>query len=514
MKKIKKVLALLVAMVMVMGMTMTTMAAPAGTIKVNTPEGVNVKYAQIVEEDRESVYGWKFVDSVKNDFVKAFLNENVIEAGDADKVIAALIDEGKLEKITNKNIENSLTTDNADYSRALEAVRVAATNPAKNGEFTPGAIGLYLITAEKEGYTFVPMAAYVGTEFNGLEVEAKGSEDQIKKEVGEDGQSVSKGDLVSYTVTVEYPYYPANATSRKFIVAKGSEDQIKKEVGEDGQSVSKGDLVSYTVTVEYPYYPANATSRKFIVKDTLTNATFEEATMDLHVKVDDKELSNEKYTASVNENKTTLTIDFGKTYDANLAGKTVTITYKATVGDVTSENHLKNTVTSETEKGFTTDEIESDTVKVKVIKEDEKDTNIKLQDAEFTLYVADVKGTEEITYSGEKIKVNVVGTKVTNAEGKAIFDGLDAQKRYYVKETKAPEGYSLNETVYKLEGATLVGQTEYDFTDFTDIHVPDTKLSSLPSTGGIGTTIFTIGGCVIMIAAAGLFFASRKKENK
>ena len=467
MKKIKKVLALLVAMVMVMGMTMTTMAAPAGTIKVNTPEGVNVKYAQIVEEDRESVYGWKFVDSVKNDFVKAFLNENVIEAGDADKVIAALIDEGKLEKITNKNIENSLTTDNAAYSRALEAVRVAATNPAKNGEFTPGAIGLYLITAEKEGYTFVPMAAYVGTEFNGLEVEAK-----------------------------------------------GSEDQIKKEVGEDGQSVSKGDLVSYTVTVEYPYYPANATSRKFIVKDTLTNATFEEATMDLHVKVDDKELSTEKYTASVNEDKTTLTIDFGKTYDANLAGKTVTITYKATVGDVTSENHLKNTVTSETEKGFTTDEIESDTVKVKVIKEDEKDTNIKLQDAEFTLYVADVKGTEEITYSGEKIKVNVVGTKVTNVKGEAIFDGLDAQKTYYVKETKAPEGYSLNETVYKLEGATLVEPTEYDFTDFTDIHVPDTKLSSLPSTGGIGTTIFTIGGCVIMIAAAGLFFASRKKENK
>ena len=42
----------------------------------------------------------------------------------------------------------------------------------------------------------------------------------------------------------------------------------------------------------------------------------------------------------------------------------------------------------------------------------------------------------------------------------------------------------------------------------------NTKLSSLPSTGGIGTTIFTIGGCVIMIAAAGLFFASRRKESK
>ncbi|MEI3495409.1 MAG: LPXTG cell wall anchor domain-containing protein [Blautia obeum] len=42
----------------------------------------------------------------------------------------------------------------------------------------------------------------------------------------------------------------------------------------------------------------------------------------------------------------------------------------------------------------------------------------------------------------------------------------------------------------------------------------DTKLSALPSTGGIGTTIFTIAGCLIMVTAAGLFFASRKRTNK
>ena len=44
--------------------------------------------------------------------------------------------------------------------------------------------------------------------------------------------------------------------------------------------------------------------------------------------------------------------------------------------------------------------------------------------------------------------------------------------------------------------------------------IPNTKLSTLPGTGGIGTTIFTIGGCAIMIAAAGLYFASRRKENR
>ena len=41
----------------------------------------------------------------------------------------------------------------------------------------------------------------------------------------------------------------------------------------------------------------------------------------------------------------------------------------------------------------------------------------------------------------------------------------------------------------------------------------DTKLANLPGTGGMGTTIFTIGGIVIMITAVGLFFANRRKNS-
>ena len=44
--------------------------------------------------------------------------------------------------------------------------------------------------------------------------------------------------------------------------------------------------------------------------------------------------------------------------------------------------------------------------------------------------------------------------------------------------------------------------------------IPNTKLSTLPGTGGIGTTIFTVGGCAIMVVAAGLFIASRKKAEQ
>lgn len=58
----------------------------------------------------------------------------------------------------------------------------------------------------------------------------------------------------------------------------------------------------------------------------------------------------------------------------------------------------------------------------------------------------------------------------------------------------------------------LKNVTNGDGVTVTDI--PNTKLSSLPSTGGIGTTIFTIGGCAIMIIAAGLYFATRRKSAK
>ena len=96
--------------------------------------------------------------------------------------------------------------------------------------------------------------------------------------------------------------------------------------------------------------------------------------------------------------------------------------------------------------------------------------------------------------------------------------GLDSQKTYYVKETKAPTGYTVNPNYYLVSGSERDENNSTDdvyvFTDFNDITVDDSKLSALPSTGGIGTTIFTIGGCVIMVTAAGLYFATRKKEEK
>ena len=104
----------------------------------------------------------------------------------------------------------------------------------------------------------------------------------------------------------------------------------------------------------------------------------------------------------------------------------------------------------------------------------------------------------------------------TDKNGNIVVKGLDdstSEMTYEFKETKAPEGYSINETnadvTWDKDGEGLNAETRTGAAAMTD-----TKLNTLPSTGGIGTTIFTIGGCAIMIVAAGLFFATRRKTQK
>lgn len=100
---------------------------------------------------------------------------------------------------------------------------------------------------------------------------------------------------------------------------------------------------------------------------------------------------------------------------------------------------------------------------------------------------------------------------------------LKDSKFYAMDEFKGTEG-GVSPAYVKTEGTTTTSMTQTtqnpDGITVGGVAlrggdpIPNTTLSSLPSTGGIGTTIFTIGGCVIMIAAAALFFASRKKSQK
>lgn len=495
MSKVKKVLAIILSMAMILGMSLTAFAAPTGKITVDVDEGATVKYAKIVEEDRNSEYGWDFTDAAKQDFVNAWMSrdaETAVTDAERDTVIAALIALGKLEDVNNKFAQAGEVNDetNGDkFATALQAVANLATtgfNASEGIDVTESGngIGLYLITASQTGYTYIPMAAYVGTTFTGVEVEAKGAKDQIEKTT------------------------------------------------EDGQSAMTGDIINYTVKVEYPYYPADATSNKFIVSDTLQNATFVADSLKVVDNTGATLVADADYTVNAYANTDNMVITFR--YNNDKAGDVLTITYQAKVGDLTGDAQVSNSAKSETENGYTIADVISDSAEFKVIKTDDNTENPEeLAGAVFTLYVEDEDGTETLTYNNDEVTVRkVIESVATDVNGETVFKGLDVDQTYYVKETTAPEGYTVNDTVYKLEGASKESSesstsgtddndipytkttTTWTVTDYNDQTVTDTKISSLPSTGGMGTTIFTIGGCVIMIAAAGLYFASRRKENK
>lgn len=151
---------------------------------------------------------------------------------------------------------------------------------------------------------------------------------------------------------------------------------------------------------------------------------------------------------------------------------------------------------------------------------------------------------------------------VSDEDGKFVIKGL-AEGTYWFKEIEAPEGYSLNEHAFKIvidakyeekpvtktstdsEGNEVNEQfvekfltswsvtiDEKEVNSFTVEHAADgtpnqtsnnpnadsykinnTKLINLPSTGGIGTTIFTVVGVLLMVGAAFLFFVSRRKAQ-
>ncbi len=147
---------------------------------------------------------------------------------------------------------------------------------------------------------------------------------------------------------------------------------------------------------------------------------------------------------------------------------------------------------------------------LKVVKVDGA-TNAYLAGAEFALY-DDAKCEHPVTLNGKA----VTATSVANGDGVAFAaDGVEykfaaiSNKTYYVKETKAPNGYNLNTTVFNF----VVGSSDsYTFVNGQS-GVPNYKVV-VPATGGMGTIIFTISGAALIAIAGVLFLVLKKKSAK
>jgi LPXTG-motif cell wall-anchored protein len=92
------------------------------------------------------------------------------------------------------------------------------------------------------------------------------------------------------------------------------------------------------------------------------------------------------------------------------------------------------------------------------------------------------------------------GTTTTIVAGSVTIKGLDLGSDYQLEETQAPAGYNKLTTPKAIE-------VNNDRTAFNPVTVENSTGNILPSTGGIGTTIFFVAGGILVVGAMILLIA-------
>ena len=464
MKKMKKIFAVILSLAMVLGMSMTAFAAKVtdqytdkitvSNLAADVKTTLNVYNIIYLDQDNAGNQHWVVVD-----WAKAYVSENTdngeFTIKDADGLAAAA---------------DAQTS--ADYT---------ATETGTSHEFTNLPIGAYVIRAFDSKGTYGLMVANTYNA-DGKYMASKAASVTAKMEgynVGKtaDDKFVSRGQRVNFTVTT----------------------QMAPKTNEDGDTLTQFKVVDTSTGLKADSFTLGSVK----IAGTKANVDASKATV-----------------VSNNDGTVTYTVDLSDLIATTESGATVEVKYSAVVeNDHTYNNSATASAETVNYAPGTVNGYEGNVTLKKV------DTNgATLNGAEFQL----LKVTPATEEGAEATKTAISVVKVKDGEYKVALDGeagatttLVATNgtlkitglgdgNYEFKETKAPTGYKVNTDN---KAFTITADEEKEVTVDAGEFV-NTKLSALPSTGGLGTTIFTIAGCAIMIAAAGFFFASRKKANR
>lgn len=217
-----------------------------------------------------------------------------------------------------------------------------------------------------------------------------------------------------------------------------------------------------------------------------------------------------------------LTITFTETYLKEITASTsVKITYRATVTEaaVTAGETQNTVVVNPGTNSPVQDQVKVFLGKADFTKVDAKDDSTTLAGAEFEIYTQETGGTAikfvkddaTNTYRYDRTGAEKsVATLISGTDGKFHVTGLPAGD-YWLQETKAPAGYNLMTKRQKFTVTLNIPENGEPSVTKVETNIENTKGgSTLPSTGGMGTTaLYTIGG--MMVAGAAVLFVVRKR---
>ena len=587
-KLVSRFMAVLMAMTMILSMSMTAFAAdaadaPKGTLTVNnTVEGKTLDLYQIFTATKSgenvaytlnSAYEGFFKNNTRIPGSESLTGEALSEAAyNYVKEQVGANGEAATAKTFAKDVLGWIL-DSKNHITATKTVNTTATSTVVSDL----AYGYYLVypkgatdTSTAPGnQTYTSAASLVSITADTATINMKSNYPTVDKKIipAQSGSGITVGAIVDASWDGSHQMELDDENNPEDTIAPHSESDEKK-AGDFGI----GDTVTYQLTSKVPDM-TGYNSYTFKFSDTLSKGL--DLKEVLSVKVGNTTLTAKKsgtntYALAYDQAKRTLTVTLNDFYNSykNHTGETITVVYTATLNKdaVIGMNPNTNKAVVEysndpTTGGTGTSEpsiVDVHTFDFTIYKYYLKDQNNKedktaLAKAEFELY----KGNTEGTAADEQAKVNIVDEGngvyrqatadeakaadftsakiVSDADGKVLVKGLDAGI-YYLRETKAPEGYNklLSDikvvikadydvktgklTSYSVDytynGKTTNGTAITDKDSHPVVAVENKTGAQLPSTGARTALLLTLAGVVLFAFMAASSIYSKRREAR